>query len=237
MSSTYYFMKKILLLFMLTLLLIAGCSKEEEEKIETFNDSEIQIMPEKSINNVLPPITPECNEFDIKSTKGCCPDKNQNLVCDEIDLANEIKAEYDFIFSEIKTTQYVKVIAKDTTDGKINPSDKIKIYLKLDEKNKEVKVGEIILKMDYIGGGKTMYYNKTFGIEVYNLTYLSNEGHPIKEDYLTSSDVVVLNFNPDVSIKNSDYVYLKIFTTSGLYVPIHINTPKNFTQEETILYP
>lgn len=227
-------MKKLIILFLLTLFLFAGCSKELENNNnitpisnDFVNETKVDLPVEKTV---------VCENFYIKSNDECCPDKNQNNICDNIDLVNQINIEYNSISKEITNGQYLKVIAEGTSDGKIDSKDKIKIYLKLDNKTKDVKVGEIILKMEYVGGGKTMYYNKTYGIEVYNMTYLSNDGIAFKQDYLTSKDIILLEYTPDVQIKNSEYLYLKIFTNSGLYIPIHINTPKTFSEEKTVLY-
>ncbi len=231
-------MKKILILILVTLLVFAGCSSDEVN--DSSNQNQIDIPKSDSVvdnTQVNIPQIPECESGFIKSENTCCEDTNQNNFCDDIDKLNELKLEYDSISSEITGKEFVKIIATGTEDNLIDQTDKIKIYYKLANNSKDVNVEKIILKLQHVGGGATYYYNTTYGPETYTITYISNEGMPFKENYLTSKDVILISFNPDSKIKTAQSIYIKLFTNSGFFTSMSFNTPKTFTTSQTKLYP
>lgn len=100
-----------------------------------------------------------------------------------------------------------------------------------------IKLSDISLKLDSQTGSQTLNYGLTSTKSTYSVTYISNGGKGVSNEYLSTGDLIQISFINQNNIVQGQTATLKLLTKNGVVKPVDMTMPSAMTKETTYLFP
>jgi flagellin FlaB len=134
--------------------------------------------------------------------------------------------------------EVVQVFANDTSDGSINSgSDSMTLVVRLGSGSQEVKLGDLLIKLDAGDATQTLTNGSASSATTYETSYSIN-GTNHQTDYLVEGDLANLRFTVSgTTIDEGESVTVRLITKNGAVKPVDITTPSAMVETTTYLFP
>jgi flagellin-like protein len=138
--------------------------------------------------------------------------------------------------------EVVQVFASDTSDGDItgaNGGDNITLVVRLGSGSNEIKLSDLILKLDTSSGTQTLtHVSGAFSATEYNATYIVT-GTNNAAGYIVEGDLAQFEFTvaSGTTISESDSMTIRLIAKNGAVKPVDITTPSAMVETTTYLFP
>jgi flagellin FlaB len=138
--------------------------------------------------------------------------------------------------------EVVQVFADDTSDGDItgaNQGDNITLVVRLGSGSNEIKLSDLILKLDTSSGTQTLtHVSGAYSTTEYNTSYIVT-GTNNQAGYLVEGDLAQFAFTvaSATTISESDSMTLRLIAKNGAVKPVDITTPSAMVETTTYLFP
>ena len=133
--------------------------------------------------------------------------------------------------------EVVSVTANGTGNHNIDSNDYFTITVRLGSGSVPIKLGDMIIKLDTKIGSQTISFGEVVSQSNYTVSYISNNGNPLADGYLSNGDLAEFLFMNANNILEQETITLRMLSKNGAVRPVYITTPSAMIQNTTFLFP